>query len=162
MFGVRTLSCTLTGAVSMHTSKRASPMRTRWEQGGPAGPAEGKVAQETSRWAGRENGSVSPQPRRLPPDWLVVLLVDISVKCSTTRVQVRPTTYFCSLLCDSDVVPALAKDLDAMAVVTDMSPLNEPRRWAHEVAEELAMAGKGTPLFQVMCSRGARSTRYVL
>lgn len=41
-----------------------------------------------------------------------------------------------------------------MAVVTDMSPLNEPRRWAHEVAEELATTGKGTPLFQVMCSTG--------
>lgn len=36
-----------------------------------------------------------------------------------------------------------------MAVVTDMSPLRDPMRRAREVAEELTMAGDGTPLFQV-------------
>lgn len=49
----------------------------------------------------------------------------------------------------SDVVPALAKEMDALAVVTDMSPLRDPMRWAYEVGNELTKAGDGTPLFQV-------------
>lgn len=48
-----------------------------------------------------------------------------------------------------DVVPALAKEMDALAVVTDMSPLRDPMRWAYEVGNELTKAGDGTPLFQV-------------
>lgn len=36
-----------------------------------------------------------------------------------------------------------------MAVVTDMCPLRDPTRRAHEVAEELTKTGHGLPLFQV-------------
>lgn len=46
-------------------------------------------------------------------------------------------------------MPGLAKELDALAVVTDMSPLRDPSRWAREVAEDLSMAGDRRPLFQV-------------
>lgn len=49
----------------------------------------------------------------------------------------------------SDVVPALAKEMDALAVVTDMSPLRDPMRWALEVGDELTKAGDRRPLFQV-------------
>ncbi|CAM9823819.1 unnamed protein product [Ascophyllum nodosum] len=48
-----------------------------------------------------------------------------------------------------DVVPGLAKELSASAVVTDMSPLRDPRRCVQEVASELNKAGQNTPLFQV-------------
>eukprot|EP00752_Nemacystus_decipiens_P015161 g13506.t1 len=48
-----------------------------------------------------------------------------------------------------DVVPGFAKEVGARAVVTDMSPLRDPIRRAHEVAEELTNAGHGMPLFQV-------------
>lgn len=36
-----------------------------------------------------------------------------------------------------------------MAVVTDLCPLRDPTRRAHEVAEEFTKAGHGLPLFQV-------------
>lgn len=56
-----------------------------------------------------------------------------------------------SRLCpESDVVPGFAKELGAVAVVTDMSPLRDPMRWAREVAEDLTKAGDNTPLFQVL------------
>lgn len=48
-----------------------------------------------------------------------------------------------------DVVPGFAKELGAVAVVTDMCPLRDPTRRASEVAEELSKAGDGVPLFQV-------------
>lgn len=48
-----------------------------------------------------------------------------------------------------DVVPGFAKELGAVAVVTDMCPLRDPTRRAHEVAEELTKTGHGLPLFQV-------------
>lgn len=51
-----------------------------------------------------------------------------------------------------DVMPGLAKDLSASAVVTDMSPLRDPQRWVHEVATELNKAGQNMPLFQVEIS----------
>lgn len=53
-------------------------------------------------------------------------------------------------------MPDLAKELDAIAVVTDMCPLRDPLRWAHEVSEELAEAGDGTPLFQVCLETNRR------
>lgn len=49
----------------------------------------------------------------------------------------------------AEVVPALAKELDAAAVVTDMSPLRDPRRWVRQVADDLTTEGRGRPLFQV-------------
>ncbi|CAM9435802.1 unnamed protein product [Pylaiella littoralis] len=49
----------------------------------------------------------------------------------------------------ADVVPGFAKELGAVAVVTDMCPLRDPTRRASEVAEELSKAGDGVPLFQV-------------
>ncbi|CAM9851296.1 unnamed protein product [Ectocarpus fasciculatus] len=49
-----------------------------------------------------------------------------------------------------DVVPAFAKELGALAVVTDMCPLRDPTRRASEVAEELTKSGDGTPLFQAI------------
>lgn len=54
------------------------------------------------------------------------------------------------LLPKPDVVPSFAKKLGAVAVVTDMSPLRDPMRWAREVAEDLTEAGDGMPLFQVL------------
>lgn len=52
-------------------------------------------------------------------------------------------------LCTPDVVPSFAKEVGAVAVVTDMCPLRDPTRRASEVAEELSKAGDGMPLFQV-------------
>ncbi|CAM9789414.1 unnamed protein product [Ectocarpus sp. 6 AP-2014] len=49
-----------------------------------------------------------------------------------------------------DVVPAFAKELGALAIVTDMCPLRDPTRRAREVAEELTKSGDGTPLFQAI------------
>lgn len=46
-------------------------------------------------------------------------------------------------------MPAFAKEMDASAVVTDMSPLRDPMRWVRVVGDKLAEAGDGRPLFQV-------------
>lgn len=51
--------------------------------------------------------------------------------------------------CATDVVPALAREVEAIAVVTDMSPLRDPKRWLREVAEHPAIAVDRRPLFQV-------------
>ncbi|CAM9936669.1 unnamed protein product, partial [Hapterophycus canaliculatus] len=48
-----------------------------------------------------------------------------------------------------DVVPEFAKEMGAVAVVTDMCPLRDSRRRVNEVAEELNNAGDCTPLFEV-------------
>lgn len=53
-------------------------------------------------------------------------------------------------LLGADVVPALAKKLNALAVVTDMSPLRIPKRWVEEVSGALGEAGDSRPLFQVL------------
>ena len=48
------------------------------------------------------------------------------------------------------MVPGFAKELGAVAVVTDMSPLRNPMRWVREVAEGLTEEGDNMPLFQVL------------
>lgn len=48
-----------------------------------------------------------------------------------------------------DVVPGFAKEVKAVAVVTDMCPLRDSKRRASEVAEELTNAGDDMPLFEV-------------
>lgn len=49
----------------------------------------------------------------------------------------------------SDVLPGFAKELGAVAVVTDMCPLRDSKRRTNEVAEELTNAGDKMPLFEV-------------
>lgn len=49
----------------------------------------------------------------------------------------------------SDVVPTFAREMDAVAVVTDMSPLRDAMRWVREVGAELVKAKDRRPLFQV-------------
>lgn len=70
-----------------------------------------------------------------------------SVKLRSICFRFRAGVY--PVLSPPDVVPGFAKEVGAMAVVTDMCPLRDPTRRAHEVAEGLTKAGHGLPLFQV-------------